>query len=171
MTVKLEDRNILNNLAECVKQSVIANFSTMIGSQPDIRNNGNNLIGEGVVGIISMVGEFTWLLMLALPQETAKAFALKFAGFEIDYESPEMGDVVGELNNILAGDIVARLSKDGIKVAMSLPTVLRGNNVEPMLPRGTPSIKMHFTCPEGEFLLRLAGRCNEGDDICHKPGE
>lgn len=171
MTAKLDDRYILNNLAECVKQSVIANFSTMIGSQPDIRNNGSNLVGEGVVGIISMVGEFTWLLMLVLPQETAKAFSLKFAGFEIDYESPEMGDVVGELNNILAGDIISRLSKDGIKVAMSLPTVLRGNNVEPMLPRGTPSMQMHFTCPEGEFLLRLAGGSSDGENFCAKPGK
>ena len=63
----------------------------------------------------------------------------KFTGFELDYDSPDMGDVVGEMVNVLAGDIVSRLRDGCIKVAMSLPTIIKETDVEPLLPRGFPS--------------------------------
>ena len=80
-----------------------------------------------------------------------------------------MGDVVGELANILAGDIVARLAKEDLKAAISLPTIMRGQNVEPMLPSGLPLEKLHFDMPEGEFLLKIAG-AKSGDVVGRKPG-
>ena len=46
--------------------------------------------------------------MLGLPRQTASNLVLAFAGCEIDFDSPDMGDAVGELANILAGDFVAR---------------------------------------------------------------
>ncbi|MCH8157684.1 MAG: chemotaxis protein CheX, partial [Nitrospinae bacterium] len=110
------------------------------------------------------------LLMLALPKESACAISSKFTGFEVDYDSPDMGDVVGELANVLAGDIVARLGKDDIKVAMSLPTIMRGHDVEPLLPRGLPSAKMHFTLPHSEFTLKLAVS-RPGEAVTRKPGD
>lgn len=85
------------------------------------------------------------------------------------YNSPDMGDVVGELTNCLAGDIVARLAKDEIKVGMSLPIIMRGHDVEPLLPRGLPSEKMHFTVLDSEFMLKLA-ISKPGDAVGRKPG-
>ncbi|MEE9258957.1 MAG: chemotaxis protein CheX, partial [Nitrospinaceae bacterium] len=110
-----------------------------------------------------------WLLMLVLPKSSAQPIVSKFCGFDIDYDSPDMGDVVGELANVLGGDIVARLGKDGMKVAMSLPTIMRGHDVEPLLPRGLPSQKMYFTLPEGTMALRLAAS-KPGEQMGRKPG-
>ena len=85
------------------------------------------------------------------------------------YDSPDMGEVVGELTNCLAGDIVARLAKDEIKAGMSLPTIMRGHDVEPLFPRGLPSEKMHFTVLDSELILKLAVS-KSGDVVGCKPG-
>ncbi|KMP12447.1 hypothetical protein UZ36_00900 [Candidatus Nitromaritima sp. SCGC AAA799-C22] len=157
-------------LSDCVKGSVESIFATIVGDQPSYQGDGNGIkVGDGVVGIISFVGDVTWLLMLALPKQSACNISSKFTGFEVDYDSPDMGDVVGELANCLAGDIVARLGKDDIKVAMSLPTIMRGHDVEPLLPRGLPSQKMHFTLPDSEFMLKLAVS-KPGEGVGRKPG-
>ena len=136
-------------LSDCVKESVINIFGTMFGETPVEGEGTSENLGEGVVGIISFVGDITWLMMLALPRKSAQSLSQKFAGFEVDYDSPEMGDVVGELANVLAGDIVARLRADEIKVAMSLPTIMRGQDVEPLLPRGIPANRLRVQHERG----------------------
>ena len=149
--------SVPDELAGCVTDSVVSIFGTMFGESPREVDNPETPMGEGVVGIISFVGDITWLMMVALPRKSASSLSLKFAGFEVDYDSPEMGDVVGELANVLAGDIVARLGKESVKVAMSLPTILRGQDVEPLLPRGIPSRRLSFQLNGDLVLVKVAG--------------
>lgn len=149
--------SVPEELADCVKDSVVNIFGTMFGDSPQEKNQDDQPMGEGVVGIISFVGDVTWLMMVALPKQSAQNLSLKFAGFELDYDSPEMGDVVGEFANVLAGDIVARLGKEGVKVAMSLPTILRGQDVEPLLPRGIPSKRLTFQLNGDMIFVKVAG--------------
>jgi CheY-specific phosphatase CheX len=107
--------------------------------------------------------------MLNFPRETATTMALRFAGFEIPYESEDMGDVIGELANVLAGDLCAQLDAKGVRGDMSLPTVVRASDMSLMLPEGLPSVEMHFSSPVGQFSLKLVA----GDPrslIGRKPG-
>ena len=96
-------------------------------------------------------------MMLGFPKDCATGLVAKFTGFELDYESPDMGDVVGEMANVLAGDVVSRLRDGCVKVAMSLPTIIKGADVEPLLPRGLPSKKLIFTVPEGVVMVKIVG--------------
>lgn len=169
-TYDFSEGEIPQVLTDVTRDSIFSIFNTIFGSVPKFNEGGNGKkMGDGVVGIISFMGDISWIVMLELPKESAKSMASKFCGFDIDYDSADMGDVVGELANILAGDIVARLAKEDLKAAISLPTIMRGQNVEPMLPSGLPLEKLHFDMPEGEFLLKIAGT-KSGDILCRKPG-
>ncbi|MBL4665356.1 MAG: chemotaxis protein CheX [Nitrospinaceae bacterium] len=169
-TIDFSEGKIPQVLTDVTRGSISSIFNTIFGSVPKHIGDGNGKkMGDGVIGIISFVGDISWIVMLELPKESAKAMASKFCGFDIDYDSADMGDVVGELANVLAGDIVARMAKEDLKAAMSLPTIMRGQNVEPMLPSGLPLEKLHFDMPEGEFLLKIAG-AKSGDVVGRKPG-
>ena len=134
--IEINENEMPDVITNCVRGSVSSIFNTIIWATPGYEGDDEEKnIGDGVVGIISFVGDVSWILMLALPKASAENIALKFCGFEVDYKSPEMGDVVGELANVLAGNIVARLAEDNIKVVMSLPTIMRAHDVEPLLPR------------------------------------
>lgn len=110
---------------------------------------------DGIVGIISFVGDVTWSLILGLPHESAVRIAEQFAGFEIPFDSADMGDVIGELANVLAGVINGRLESAGITVHMSLPTVARGSDVELLLPGNLTSEWLHFSTIDQPFWVKL----------------
>lgn len=169
-TINFSDGKMPSVLTDVTRDSILSIFNTIFGSEPKFEGgeDGEGL-GEGVVGIISFMGDVNYIIMLALPKDSAIAMASKFCGFEIDYDSPDMGDVVGELANVLAGDIVARMSKEDFKVTMSLPTIMRGHDVEPLLPRGLPLEKLHFSMAEGCFMLKVAG-AKAGELVGRKPG-
>jgi chemotaxis protein CheX len=161
--IKVNEEQMPGVITNCVSDSVASIFNTIFGVVPEYcGDDESKSVGDGVVGIISFVGDASWMLMLALPKESAETLAEKFCGFTVEYESPDMGDVIGELANVMAGDIVARMGVEGVKVAMTLPTILRGHNVEPFMPKGMPDKKMHYSLLGKDLLIKLAvGKPND----------
>jgi chemotaxis protein CheX len=117
---------------------------------------------QGIFGMISLAGSAVCSLVLELPCPTAAGLALAFAGYAIDFESADMGDVVGELANILAGDFVARLSEARITATLSIPVVARGPEVEILLPSELPSLRLAFKTPVGIFWIKVATASRSG---------
>jgi len=155
--IEIKENEMPGVITGCVSDSVASIFNTIFGVSPEYNGDDDSRnIGDGVVGIISFVGDASWILMLALPKDSAETLAEKFCGFEVEYDSPDMGDVIGELANVMAGDIVARMGVEGVKVAMSLPTVLRGQNVEPFMPKGLPDKKMHYSLLGKDIMIKVA---------------
>jgi chemotaxis protein CheX len=161
--IKVNEEQMPGVITNCVSDSVASIFNTIFGVVPEYAGDDESKsVGDGVVGIISFVGDASWMLMLALPKESAETLAEKFCGFTVEYESPDMGDVIGELANVMAGDIVARMGVEGVKVAMTLPTILRGQNVEPFMPKGMPDKKMHYSLLGKDLLIKVAvGKPND----------
>ncbi len=108
-----------------------------------------------IVGIISFVGDLTWSIVLVLPEHTAEILAHKFAGFKIDFNSEDMGDVIGEMANIIAGTLSGNLEKDQIKSYISLPTVARGNDFEHIVPEHFIAERQYFQSHGNDFWLKI----------------
>jgi CheY-specific phosphatase CheX len=111
--------------------------------------------GMKIDGIISFVGDLTWSLILVLPHDSAELIANKFAGLEISYDSEDMGDVVGELTNVLAGVLCGELETVGIRSQMSVPTVTRGADFEQILSENLVTKKMYFVTNGLHFMIKL----------------
>lgn len=142
-------------LVNCVEQGILETFATMFGTVQAIRCDNISEACNGISVIISFVGDIPCSLIVTLPQETACAMTNHFAGFEIPYESEDMIDAAGEIVNVLAGPISANLIAEGLQAHMSLPTVVRGLNVEMVLSGHTPVVRLHFECPQGPFRLKI----------------
>jgi chemotaxis protein CheX len=109
-----------------------------------------------VAGIISFFGDVSLSVAWVFDGESAPALAQQFARFPIPFDSPEMGDVAGELVNVLAGDILINLEARGSKVKMSLPTVARGNRLRIMPEKGVCVTHLNYVSDNGRFWLRIA---------------
>lgn len=157
MTVSQSPEAVPPAVTEAIRQSVVTTFESIIGSRLNVitSENGGGAT-DGVVGIIGLVGDLAFSVMLGFPRPTAPALVEKFTGFPVPYDSADMGDMVGEFANILAGDLIARLDSKGIKSNMSLPTVVRGSNVEMLLPQGQPWARIRFASECGEFWVKVA---------------
>jgi chemotaxis protein CheX len=144
-------------IIDAVQASLEKTYTAFFSENPVLGANAqNHRNGPCIAGIISFLGEMPWSLAWILSHDTAPALAQRFAGFEIPFDSSDMGDLAGELVNVIAGEIVVQLEKRGIKAMMSLPTVARGRPLE-LVPESGPSIVyLEYTSREGTFWFRLA---------------
>ncbi|MEZ5427218.1 MAG: chemotaxis protein CheX [Pyrinomonadaceae bacterium] len=144
-------------LIENIETSTICTFNKMLGEtvciSPD--DPGSEVHYDGVIGIISFVGDFTWSMVLGLPHPAAEPIAKKFAGFDIPFDSPDMGDVVGELVNVLAGVVCGEMEKNDLKMQMSLPTIARGADFQMSLPDNLIAHRLYFSTEKNGFWIKM----------------
>jgi chemotaxis protein CheX len=137
---------------ECVAQAAAQILSATCGVtiQP-IEGEDYHTSGDAIIGVISLAGDVEWSLFLGLPSETAVAAGFKFAGFEIPFDSADMGDAVGELTNMLAGQVKMNLDQKGINADISLPSVIRAENMTVLGQTQNPIHKKCFASELGEL--------------------
>lgn len=145
---------------ECVIKAVADIGASVLGETPLQQDEEVAselvLICEGVLGIISLVGDVEWSLVLGLPSATAPALTERFAGFAIPFESEDMGDAVGELTNLFAGEVKVQLDRIGLRSDISLPQVFRGAGIEVLRLPNVPSLALTFQTSCGSFFVAIA---------------
>lgn len=157
-------------IASGVAEAVENTLASICGEKPtQIQRSDLPELCTGMVGVISFLGNVSWTFSLALPKDSAEALAAKFAGFEIPFDSPDMGDMVGEFANVIAGDIVAQLDRRKIKAQMSLPMVVRGSEVEMLSSQETPAHHLYYQSPQGIFWVKLT-TARPGHLVGRRPG-
>lgn len=146
--------NIEPLLVDIVQVAVSQTVAMFVGIEPKcLPAEEVARIWDGICGTISFVGDRRYSMTMCCSRESAVELARAMAGFEIDYDSVDMGDAIGEVANIIAGNIVAQMDTQGVMVAMSLPTVFRGHNVERVLPHNMVSICTSFELPTSTFWV------------------
>jgi CheY-specific phosphatase CheX len=148
-------------LAKSVEHGILQTFSALFDDVALCGEDYQNGAGfDGVAGLISFVGKVSWTLAIGFPRSTALEMAQKFAGCEIPFESLDMIDVVGELLNIVAGPTSAHLVAQGFEAKMGLPSVVRGGDIEVILPDHMAQ-RLHFTCKQGCFRAKIVAAQTE----------
>ena len=137
---------------DCVVEAAKAVFGTACGIQIEPSQADSDAHTDGVIfAVISLVGDVEWSVFLGLPRGTATATAARFAGFDIPFDSDDMGDAVGELTNILAGHVKALLDKRGLRAEISLPSVVRAENLAVLNRRDLQVAKTCFNSELGNL--------------------
>lgn len=154
-----EDGTISSERVRCVVNAVASTMSWVAGEEPKLQGESpveTCLRCEGVVGCISLVGDVDWSLVLSLPRATASELAGRFAGFEIPFDGPDMGDAVGEMANLIAGEVKVQLDGIGLACEISLPQVFRGEIIEVLQLPHLPSKLLSFNCSAGPLWIAIA---------------
>jgi chemotaxis protein CheX len=152
-------------IADSVRSAVSISFASIFGEEPRrIDETESQASCASVVGIISFIGDATWSLALVVPEETAPTLAEKFTGFPIPFAAADMTDAIGELANVLAGEVIAQLERRDLKARMSLPVTLRGIDVETVLPRSVPELTLAYSLDGHPYWFKMAAS-NSGSGI------
>lgn len=151
--------HIPKEISEVVKESVINTFGSICGEAPAFLEEEQGLSGplNGIIGNIAVFNpELTFSLLIAIPKETAIKISEVFIGMELPFESEDMGDLIGELANILAGEVAANIEKVGFRGQSSLPTATKGSDLTLFMPNKPPTAKLNFNSNCGRFLVNVA---------------
>ncbi len=113
-------------------------FSTAFGMKLRIDGPGSqSLNGEGhIAGAVGFIGDMTGVAYIYSPVSLARQLTAKMAGLgEAEVVTDEMiNDSVGEIANMVVGNLVGKLSEHGVFCVSTTPSIVRGSNfvVEPM---------------------------------------
>jgi len=144
-------------VVDSVRASLDNTYSAFFNEKPISANVARGVTdGPCIAGIISFLGDVNWSLSWILTPEVAPQLARKFAGFDIPFDSQDMGDLAGELVNVIAGEIVSQLEQRRVKSQMSLPTIVRGSALMLVPAQGPTIANLEYTSKEGTFWFRVA---------------
>lgn len=133
-------------------------FSTMMQLPVTI---GEPRIKEGpqttydVSGIIGMSGDVTGSIVLSFPKATAQRLVALFTGTQLEADSPDFPDAVGELTNMISGNAKGQFTGKK-KVTISCPSVVIGTGHTVARPRDVACIVIPCSTDCGELVLEIA---------------
>ncbi len=118
------------NLASFLRTATQDVFETML-SMTLCENGGIAALPGGarqVVGSVSMAGAISGTVNIYVSDMFAKVITADMLGMELDEvdSEEEIHDVVGELSNMIGGDLKSRLCDAGFDCSLSIPSITSG---------------------------------------------
>lgn len=134
-------------------------FSTMFQlpvevGEPSIKTD--RKATHDVSGIIGVSGEMVGTIVLSMPRDAASSIVTLFTGMNIETDSPDFADAVGELINMISGNAKAEFQRKNVSI--TCPSVVIGAGHTIALQSGTPCVLIPCTTDCGEVVLEVGIR-------------
>jgi CheY-specific phosphatase CheX len=104
-------------------------LAMMFGLAVDGPQSSPEDLGEVLTGTIGLTGPaFQGLLQIRCSREAARSLAAAMLGGEemLDEDASLISDSLGELANMLGGAVKQRIDQTGVRIEISLPSVVEG---------------------------------------------
>lgn len=146
------------NLIENIKEATKEIFETMI--MLDITSgvplsNHVTTFKSSVSGVIGLAGTCQGMLAIHTPDCVAKAITSSFLGMEVEEVDEDVTDAIGELANMLAGNIKMILDSAGKDVTISIPSCVHGEEYSIDCASDAQRVVVPFSMDAGQFLVEL----------------
>ena len=146
------------NLSSLIAESTKEIFSSMVMmevTEGEPRQKVVTHLTHSISGTVGLGGSYKGMIAIHIPEPVALAITTNFLGLEVGEIDDDVQDAVGELANMLAGNVKAALSEGGSDIKLSLPSTVFGEEYTFQCMDDGDVFLIPFTCEEGEFLVDL----------------
>jgi chemotaxis protein CheX len=144
-------------IIDALGASVLESLSvmTMTSVVKGVPRKGADLKIRGeVVGIIGLSGpNSSGVLIISFEQSSIFEMLENMLGERYSTLSAEVLDAIGEMTNIVCGDLKRRLSELGYQISMASPTVVRGADAQLSQENRSEFISIPFSTSSGRFVV------------------
>lgn len=143
-------------ISEKIIESAKEIFSTMVMMEISVSGDHTSKtvpLTESISGVIGLAGTHKGVLAIHIPNKVAMAITSSFLGMDVDEINEDVKDAVGELANMLGGDVKSILSDNGRDIALSLPSTITGQQYDFQPTKEAERIIIPFSCDSGEFTI------------------
>jgi chemotaxis protein CheX len=147
------DTVIIEALSASVQEALATMTMTKVEMGTPIDSGAAGVVGE-VTGIVGLVGpNSSGTLLLSFERDTILQMLENMFGEKFPTLNTEVLDAIGEITNIVCGDLKRRLSAHGFEIAMATPTVVHGTSLR-IREKGTrESVSIPFSTSAGRFVI------------------
>lgn len=145
-------------LEEKIIESAKEIFSSMIMMEIEVSKEATGVhqaLNDSISGIIGLAGKRKGVLAIHLPKEVAMAITGSFLGMDVDEINEDVEDAVGELANMLGGNVKTILSERGRDIELSMPSTISGKHYDFQSTKDAERIAIPFICEAGKFSVEL----------------
>lgn len=143
---------IVESTREIFSSMIMMEVSPVGGSQTE---NGGRSLRSSISGIVGLTGKYSGVLAIHAPELVARAITGNFLGMEVDEINEDVQDAIGELANMLAGNVKSYLSPGGKDIDLSIPSTVHGEEYSFLVEKGAEKMVMTFQASEHEFMVEL----------------
>lgn len=134
-------------------------FKTMLSMNLTQIDDDGEMIdgGNQVVGSVGFAGKVLGNVNIRVTADFARFMTSQMLGMETDEieSQAEVFDVIGELCNMVSGDIKSRLCDSGFACELSIPCVTEGNNLKVESMGWDRCESFGFKCRENIVLVQV----------------
>jgi chemotaxis protein CheX len=146
------------DLQSKIIESVVEIFSTML--MLDVASCGepeadSTPLVDSITGIVGLAGTHKGCLAIHLPNKVAMTITSNFLGMDVEEINADVEDAVGELANMLGGNVKSILSEKGRDIELSLPTTVSGHEYDFQPTREVERFLIQFEGDAGQFCVEL----------------
>ncbi|MEI7818135.1 MAG: chemotaxis protein CheX [Desulfuromonadales bacterium] len=81
-----------------------------------------------ITGMVGFAGTYSGVISIHCPVALALKITSNMLGIDCDEVNDDLNDAIGEIANMLGGNVKQVLSKGGLDVKLSIPTVISGED-------------------------------------------
>jgi len=108
---------------------------------------------ETLTSMVGLAGSHTGILAIHCPKALALRITSSMLGMEVTEIDDDVNDALGEIANMVGGDVKHIFSPKGADLNLSIPTVIYGSDYMLESMSNAESLVIPFECGGDRFLL------------------
>jgi len=132
-------------------------FDTMLSMDLELTDEAaqEDVDGERIVGSVGFAGKAVGSVSIQVNEVFARSITAAMLGMEEDEidGDEEIHDVIGELSNMVGGDLKSRLCDGGFVCELTIPSITRGRDFRTEIKGWERHERIVFRCQEQAALV------------------
>lgn len=110
---------------------------------------------DTITGMIGLAGTHRGILAVHVPYTVAMAITSSFLMMDVTEINEDVHDAIGEVANMLGGNVKTILSDNGRDIDLSLPSTIAGSEYSFSSDKEVDKVIVEFDTGKGTFLVEM----------------
>lgn len=132
-------------------------FSSMVMMELSVKEvmNDHGVLHDTITGMIGLAGTHKGVLAVHVPYTVAMAITSSFLMMDVDEINEDVHDAIGEIANMLGGNVKTILSEKGRDIELSLPSTIAGAEYSFSSEKDVEKVIVEFDTGQGSFIVEM----------------
>ena len=139
-------------------ESTIEIFTGMVMMEISVAGEPLTTLGSlenSITGMVGLAGVCKGVLAVHFPKQVALDVTGSFIGMEVDEINADVQDAIGEIANMLGGNLKTILSERGKDIMLSMPSTFSGDRYSFTSQVEVDRVILPFQTPSGMFYVEI----------------
>jgi len=150
--------NSFDEISDRIIESTIEIFTGMVMMDISVAGASIQKLGplkHSITGMVGLAGTHKGVLAVHFPNQIALDVTSSFLGMDVDEINDDVQDAIGEIANMLGGNLKTILSDKGKDIQLSLPSTISGDTYNFSSQADTEQLIIPFQAPSGIFYVEV----------------